>query len=181
MNHAANMILPTVSRLITAYCMINAYVWTDFLQVMAQSVHLGQEEIDVGLRYGGTGDNIPEEVGPSIIRLIANHQRTSLHHATLQDWTNLKAYKLLFRNFSKKEIRSFFYLVIKESRTRSLDPTDVACIFLQDVFNSSNAPRLKFLFSPRYAACFARAWADTRNRRSPIQAQESDSTCRTFV
>lgn len=73
--------------------MINAYVWTDFLQVMTQSVHLGQEEIDVSFRYGGTGNNIPEEVGPPIVRLVTNHQRTSLHHAALQDWTNLKAYK----------------------------------------------------------------------------------------
>lgn len=73
--------------------MINAYVWTDFLQVMTQSVHLGQKEIDVSFRYGGTGNNIPEEVGPPIVRLVANHQRTSLHHAALQDWTNLKAYK----------------------------------------------------------------------------------------
>lgn len=41
MNHEANTILPTVNCLITAYYIINAYVWTDFLQVMTQSIHLG--------------------------------------------------------------------------------------------------------------------------------------------
>lgn len=77
------------SRLIAAHRTINAYVWTDFLQVMAQSIHLRQEKIDVGLRYSGAGNNIPEEVGPSIVRLVTNHQRASLHHATFQNWTYL--------------------------------------------------------------------------------------------
>lgn len=71
--------------------MINAYVWIDSLQVLTQPVHLGQEEIDVGLRHGGAGDDVPEEVGPSIIRLIADHQRAGLHHAALQDGTDLEA------------------------------------------------------------------------------------------
>lgn len=78
------------SRLIAAHRTINAYVWTDFLQVMAQSIHLSQEKIDVGLRYSGTGNDIPEEVGPSIVRLVTNHQRTRLHHATFQNWTYLE-------------------------------------------------------------------------------------------
>jgi len=81
------------SRLIAAHRTINAYIayiWTDFLQVMAQSIHLSQEKIDVDLRYSGTGNDVPEEVGPSIIWLVANHQSASLHHATFQNWTYLE-------------------------------------------------------------------------------------------
>lgn len=81
------------SRLIAAHRTINAYIayiWTDFLQVMAQSIHLSQEKIDISLRYSGTGNDVPEEVGPSIIRLVTNHQSASLHHATFQNWTYLE-------------------------------------------------------------------------------------------
>lgn len=83
------------SRLIAAHRTINAYMWTDFLQVVAQSIHLSQEKIDIGLRYSGTGDDIPEEVGSSIVRLVANHQRASLHHAAFQNWTYLETQAVL--------------------------------------------------------------------------------------
>jgi len=90
--HITIAVLPMyISRLIAAHRMINAYMWTDFLQVMAQSIHLSQEKVDISFRYSGTGNDIPEEVGPSIVRLITNHQRTSLHHATFQNWTYLEA------------------------------------------------------------------------------------------
>lgn len=62
---------------------------------MAQSVHLSQEEIDVSFRHGGTGNDVPEEVGTSIVRLIANHQCTRLHHAAFQNRADLKARTLL--------------------------------------------------------------------------------------
>lgn len=164
------------SRLIAAHRTINAYMWTDFLQVMAQSVHLRQEKIDVDLRYGGTGNDIPEEVGPSIVRLVSDHQRAGLHHATLQNWTYLEAQTVLsyFETSSKEMLWSFLILI-------SWTESRLAICTSYSSLNPSNAPRLKSLFSPRCAACFARASADTRNRRSPIQARGSDNTCRAFV
>jgi len=85
-----------ISRLIAVHVgMINAYIWTDFLQIMTQSVHLGQEEVDIGLRHRGTGDDISEEVGPPIVRLIANHQRAGLHHAAFQNRADLEAHMIL--------------------------------------------------------------------------------------
>lgn len=62
---------------------------------MTQPIHLGQEEIDVSFRHGSTRNDIPEEIWPSIVGLVANHQCTSLHHATLQNWANLKMQTVL--------------------------------------------------------------------------------------
>lgn len=87
-------ILPTVYVCVyqsSNYCNIVRLMWTDFLQVMTQSIHLSQEKIDIGFCHGGTGDDIPEEIRTSIVRLIADHQCTSLHHATLQNRANLKS------------------------------------------------------------------------------------------
>jgi len=85
-----------ISRLIAAHVgTVNGYVWTDFLQIMTQSVHLGQKEVDIGLRHRGTGDDISEEVGPPIVRLIADHQRAGLHHAAFQNWADLEARMIL--------------------------------------------------------------------------------------
>lgn len=50
------------------------------LQILAQSLYLLNEEVDVRLGGGWVGDDHPEEVGLVPLRLVANHGRARLHH-----------------------------------------------------------------------------------------------------
>lgn len=53
------------------------YGW---LQILAQSFYLLNEEVDVRLGGGRVRDDHPEEVGLVPLRLVANHGRARLHH-----------------------------------------------------------------------------------------------------
>lgn len=64
----ANGVYQSSNRILYDLCL-----WTSFLQIMTQSVHLSQKKIDISFRYGSTGDDISEEVGSSIVWLVANH------------------------------------------------------------------------------------------------------------
>lgn len=62
----------------------------EYLQVGAQAVDFVQHEVDVLLVDGGRRDDGSEEVWPTVIGLIADHQCARLHHAGFDDWTNLE-------------------------------------------------------------------------------------------
>ena len=64
------------------------------LQVVAQAVHLVEEEVDVGVGDGRRGDDVAEEVGPVVQRLVAHHQRAGLHHAALEHRADLQAVRV---------------------------------------------------------------------------------------
>lgn len=68
------------------------------LQVVAQSVHLCQQEVDVRFRDCGTGDDVAEKVGSVIQRLVADHQRAGGHHPTLEDRRDLEPWWRLVKD-----------------------------------------------------------------------------------
>ena len=53
------------------------------LQVMAQSVELGQHEVNILFGLGLVGDDGPEEVGQVAKRLVADHHASCFHHSSL--------------------------------------------------------------------------------------------------
>lgn len=62
----------------------------DRLQVVAQAVKLLQHKVDVLLGHGGRGHDGAEEVGTTIVRLVAHHHRSALHHPGLDNGTDLR-------------------------------------------------------------------------------------------
>lgn len=60
------------------------------LQILSESVHFVQQEINVLFSDSCWRYDVSEEVGTTIIRLVTHHQCTRLHHATLQDRANLE-------------------------------------------------------------------------------------------
>lgn len=50
------------------------------LQIVSQAIQLVQHEVNVVLSDCSRRDDAAEEVGPPVVRLIADHQRAGLHH-----------------------------------------------------------------------------------------------------
>ena len=56
---------------------------------MSKSVELLEHKVDILLGLGLVGDDGPEEVGQLAQRLVADHHAAGLHHATLEQETEL--------------------------------------------------------------------------------------------
>ena len=67
------------------------------LEIVAETVDLFDEEVDVVLAHGLIGDDGAEKVGQFALRLVADHQRSSRHHATLEDRRDLTEQPLAFQ------------------------------------------------------------------------------------
>ena len=59
------------------------------LQIVPEPIELLQHEVDVLLCLSLVGDDGPEEVGQLAQRLVADHHAAGLHHATLEQETEL--------------------------------------------------------------------------------------------
>lgn len=62
----------------------------EYLQVGAQAVDFVQHEIDVLFLDGSRRDDGSEEVGPTVVGLVADHQCARHHHAGFDDWADLE-------------------------------------------------------------------------------------------
>lgn len=58
---------------------------------MSEPLHLVEHEIDVALLDRLIGDDAAEKVGIHSQRLIADHDRSLVHHTTLQLCSDLKS------------------------------------------------------------------------------------------
>lgn len=72
--------------------------------VLSEAIHLREQEVDIALSDGGGGDDVAEEVGTSVVRLVAHHQRAGLHHAALQLCAHLEK-KILLEIFTNQRLK----------------------------------------------------------------------------
>lgn len=59
------------------------------LEIVTETVHLFNEEINIDFGDGLIGNDTTEEVGQLALWLVANHQSTGRHHSTFQDRRDL--------------------------------------------------------------------------------------------
>ena len=67
----------------------NMHLKSCVLQIVSKSVELLEHKVDILLGLGLVGDDGPEEVGQLAQRLVADHHAAGLHHATLEQETEL--------------------------------------------------------------------------------------------
>lgn len=135
------------------------------LQVMAQSVQLGQHEVDVLLSLRLVRDDGPEEVGQLPQRLVTDHHASTFHHPSLDDRSDLS--KLIlpevvslfiaqpFWNIPENNIRALWLVIDQVELVRHL-------LHLLDLVGRQIHQPVNLLFKSRHAP------------RSPLEPELED-------
>lgn len=79
------------------------------LQIVAKSIHFWKEKIDILFCNCCRRDDISEEVGSSIIWLIAYHQSTTLHHSSLHHRAHLRGNSIVNNHHIYKWYKSAIF------------------------------------------------------------------------